>query len=1148
MADLALREPSCLCHFIRRDHQTPLQSGDAKTLLLNVGKQFSRCYPDIFATEQVQIEAKVVSRRVKSLGEVVGAKIGSLIANPFRATSIAATVEVEEVEGRVASVEIERLIEDGRLLPVADLLRMGLLDPLTKLERRGSGERITILIDALDETRFSQGPDDAISFLSTLPELPGNVRIIATSRPDAAIADLLRRDDVRHIPLDRGDLHDENSSTMSTLIRASTGNLGPEFVQSLVAKAQGNFLYARLVLSSLGRDVQPPEALALLEKVPVGLQKLFAYFISALVRSCEEGRLGKKCWHRLLAPVLGVLAVARQPLSRDSLMNFAGLSVEETANVLREVGQFVLNRPGQDGVRVYGIFHSSFSEYLLDLEANQEWSLDGARAHRRIADWALQHWGTLEASLPKLPISGGRSSSESYALDHLPFHLSAAAATSELKTLLTEFVWCAARLTSSGSAGLLADFQLVATQDFERLTDCVYLSISALHDRRPGALAGQLLGRLQNTETRSPWRMFSWRGRTQTPIERLLKGARRYDGEAWLRPLRRSLIPPAGHLRQTHRFPAGIRSDGVGDSIAISSDGKFAVGCNYEKVIRWDLRTGAISICEARNGPCFVTASPDGRFCSWREDDEKVVIYDWLSGQRVFDRKFDLGTLWQIEFSHKADFVLAAGSEGGVLISVHNETYENLPFLRAPFALTPDSHSVLYANADTTISVRELRSGRLERTLSPLGEYPQSLQMTASGKKVIAAGGGKSLEDPGCVGVWDLTAGTESSVRRWAPSICGFGELPNGELVALDLNHGELALWLWPSQSKMVLDTMAIDAALTPDALTLVSFDGQGNMKVWDTPPFAPSPEFNLATTQVGAVTFSRRGTTFASVNYEGTKVWRAHDGSLLRSYPGTSYLEYRSVSADGRFVAFLDEEHRVARAETRNGMSWRLKHDSEDLHPYEVVMSESGAEIAALDVSLKRKERRVRVMLFDSATPRSSVLLQSEAVSAIALSPDGKRLFIVVGKCLSIWDVRRGVRLSDMILPDEVYSPLPSCFTRIGVAVVCCSGGRILVVDTKKKVISEMKVDDGFIGTVGLSEDGATALISKGSVVTALDVRARKKLAEMDLGTRISSAAISPDGKTIVLGDGIGNVHILGVVKGGVRGQRTLSLESILT
>ena len=246
LANLALREPSCLCHFIRRDHQTRLQSGDAKTLLLNVGKQFSRRYPDIFATEQVQINAKVVSRRVESLGEVVGAKIGSLIANPFRATSIAATVEVEEVEGRVTSVEIDRLIEDGRLLPVADLLRMGLLDPLAKLERRGSGERITILIDALDETRFSQGPDDAISFLSTLPELPGMfVRMIATSRPDAAIVELLRRSDVRHIPLDRGDLLDENSSTMSTLIRASTGNLGPEFVQSLVAKAQGNFLYAR---------------------------------------------------------------------------------------------------------------------------------------------------------------------------------------------------------------------------------------------------------------------------------------------------------------------------------------------------------------------------------------------------------------------------------------------------------------------------------------------------------------------------------------------------------------------------------------------------------------------------------------------------------------------------------------------------------------------------------------------------------------------------------------------------------------------------------------------------------------------------------------------------------------------------------------
>jgi hypothetical protein len=129
-------------------------------------------------------------------------------------------------------------------------------------------------------------------------------------------------------------------------------------------------------------------------------------------------------------------------------------------------------------------------------------------------------------------------------------------------------------------------------------------------------------------------------------------------------------------------------------------------------------------------------------------------------------------------------------------------------------------------------------------------------------------------------------------------------------------------------------------------------------------------------------------------------------------------------------------------------------------------------------------------------------------------------------------------VRLSDITLPEEVYGHFPSSFTRSGVAVVCCSGRTILVVDTKTRVISEMKIDDGFIETVGLSEDGETASISKGSVVTALDVRAKKKLAEMDLGTRISSAAISSDGNTIVVGDGIGNVHILGVVKGGVRSE----------
>jgi WD40 repeat protein len=513
-----------------------------------------------------------------------------------------------------------------------------------------------------------------------------------------------------------------------------------------------------------------------------------------------------------------------------------------------------------------------------------------------------------------------------------------------------------------------------------------------------------------------------------------------------------------------------------------------------------------------------------------------VVIYDWLKCQRVFDGKFDIGTVWQIEFSREADFAVVAGSEGGVLIAVQDETYEHLPLLRAPFALTPDGNRVLYANADTTIKSLELRTGIIERTLSPLGQHPRRLQTTASGDKVIASGGGKSLEDPGWVRVWDLTDGIESSRSCWAPSILGFGELPNGELLALDLNHFELTLWLLDSGSRMVLDTMARATALTPDGRTVVSFDGQGNLKVWDPAPFAPSPEFNRATTQVGAITFSGQGTTFASVNYEGTKIWRTTDGSLLKAYPGNSYLEYRSVSADGRFVAFVNDDDRVSRAETWNSVKWSVKNENEDLRPYKVVMSESGAEIAALDVSMEKKQAGVRLMLFGSATPRSSVVLRSNAISAIALSPDGKRLLIVVGKCLSIWDVHRGVRLSELDLPKEVYIEFPSYFTRSGLAVVCCSDCTVLIVETKTRVVSEIKIDGGFIESLGLSEDGEIAAISQGSVVIALDVRTKKKLAEMDLGTRISSAAISPDGTTIVVGDGVGSVHILELVKVGGR------------
>ena len=61
---------------------------------------------------------------------------------------------------------------------------MALLAPALALQKQGHTEPIVILIDALDELRYRLLGDTVLDWLTQCPELPANIRILVTSRPD----------------------------------------------------------------------------------------------------------------------------------------------------------------------------------------------------------------------------------------------------------------------------------------------------------------------------------------------------------------------------------------------------------------------------------------------------------------------------------------------------------------------------------------------------------------------------------------------------------------------------------------------------------------------------------------------------------------------------------------------------------------------------------------------------------------------------------------------------------------------------------------------------------------------------------------------------------------------------------------------------
>jgi hypothetical protein len=401
MAHLAATHPQWPRYFLRRDSVNFLRPGDAKTFLLTVGGQLATLYPDLFKPDRLEA---VVRQRIgdpEANGEVVAARVKELQASPFYRVAILAEHEIRRVAGKATGVEIGRLISQPRLISMQDLQYLGLLDPAWLLYQIDPEARIVVLVDALDALRYRPAEDDIVYALSYLSEIPPNLRFVLSSRRETLLYRLLRRSDARELPLDA--MGEQNRADLQIYVEANLahGRLDlalarqnrtwDGFVQDLLDRAAGNFLLLRSYLASMGDALAQPDkehrldALVRGQDLPKGLDALYNRLLASTVDSVKRGFAGDACWRRYLRPLLGTLAVAREPLSEEQLMAFTDLDRWDFGYLLSALRQFLVLE--DDRLRLYSSF---FTEYLLDIERNVDYGIDERKAHQRIVEYYMK--------------------------------------------------------------------------------------------------------------------------------------------------------------------------------------------------------------------------------------------------------------------------------------------------------------------------------------------------------------------------------------------------------------------------------------------------------------------------------------------------------------------------------------------------------------------------------------------------------------------------------------------------------------------------------------------------------------------------------------------------------------------------------------
>ena len=284
------------------------------------------------------------------------------------------------------------------------------------------------IIDGLDECDSS---NLFLKFLEEFHAFPGSVRILVLSRNTQSLSmafeKLSKRITVRHHPLrhveeDLRKYVDEEMVTMH-----GDEDFRNAIASELVRKADGNFLWATLVLSEVLQCHTQDAVFEALEDVPEELKPLYERMDSTLANSCRPGdrSMGKT--------ILSWVACSRHHLS---LLDLAEALKPEYANILdlkytisRVCGDFVI----VDGKGIVSMVHSSARDCLFQNQT-LNYHIPQEASHQTIFAKCIT---ALISTSPM--IQKGQMKSQAfllYAASSWPFHLEQANETADQKSLV----------------------------------------------------------------------------------------------------------------------------------------------------------------------------------------------------------------------------------------------------------------------------------------------------------------------------------------------------------------------------------------------------------------------------------------------------------------------------------------------------------------------------------------------------------------------------------------------------------------------------------------------------------------------------------------------------------------------------------------
>jgi len=298
-------------------------------------------------------------------------------------------------------------LEQTSLPPEASSDGGFLISLLEKAARKlGRDEKGVLLIDALDETD-RDGLLAGVNPLYLPSSLPAGIYAVVSSRPlrdgeEPTFAGPVCGLKLRHDST-------QNLADVRELVEGQLGRRGigqylaaqslteAEFVERMVEKSAGNFMYLSYVLPAIDEGAYQDREL---EELPDGLQRYYEDHWKRM-----RGR-DREVWMNQKLPVLGALTVIEDPVSLDWITQLSGgVDRRWAREVLQQWRPFLhlSQREDEDGLRqtLYRIYHQSFHDFLIGKDEVADERRVISDAEREVLSGAARR--QVEAMLDGLP-------------------------------------------------------------------------------------------------------------------------------------------------------------------------------------------------------------------------------------------------------------------------------------------------------------------------------------------------------------------------------------------------------------------------------------------------------------------------------------------------------------------------------------------------------------------------------------------------------------------------------------------------------------------------------------------------------------------------------------------------------------------------